>query len=107
MEKELFMETQFIAATATAVTTPKGQQIGSATKQIQLGWMVIGSCSSGTFSLANGTATSHTIMGLGTYTPAATSSILEFPPYVFSEGLYLMMAGTLTATIYYRETDEV
>ncbi len=100
------LETQFIAATATAVTNPKGQQIGSETKQIQLGWMVITACNSGVFSVANGTLTSY-VSVIGTYTPASGSSILEFPPYVFSEGCYLMMNGTLTATVYYREVDEV
>lgn len=88
-----------INATATG-------QIGSSSKRILVGGVIVNSHSTGTFRFANGTSTSWTAVG-GTYTPATGSSSVVFEPIEFDSGCFMMVGGTLDATVLVRELSDI
>lgn len=87
------------------INVTSSTQIGSSTKRIQLGGIIVNSHTTGTFKLVNGTATGTAIAG--TYTPASGSSILTFEPIEFDSGCFLVTAGTINVTLLVKELGDV
>jgi hypothetical protein len=82
------------------------RQIGSATKKVIIKGVIVNSHTTATFRFVNGTATNYTSIS-GTYTPATGSSNLTLDPIEFGAGCYMIVGGTLDATVLYRERDDV
>lgn len=72
------------------------------TSQAVLHAIVVNSHSTGTFRLATGTATSLTYVQ-GTYTPATGSSVIELKELEFTNGIYVVVGGTINLTAIYND----
>lgn len=91
------------------VIATASKQIGSTTKKIAVRGVIVNSHTSGTWRFVNGTAGQYataTSVG-GTYTPAAGSSDHIWEPIEFDSGCYMAVAGTLDATVLYRELSDI
>lgn len=72
------------------------------TKHSVLHAILVNSHTTGSFRIANGTATAFTAAG-GTYTPAAGSSVIEYKELEFASGMYIQTAGTLNLTAVFND----
>lgn len=95
-----------LISTWKTINATSTRQIGSATKKIKIGGVVVNSHTTGTFRFASGTATSYTAIG-GTYTPASGSSVITLEPIEFGSGCFMMVGGTFDSTVLYIEGDDI
>lgn len=95
-----------LITTWTPINATATRQLGSATKKIVVGGVLINSHTTGTFRFANGTSTSFTPVG-GTYTPATGSSAIMFEPIEFNSGCFMAIGGTFDATVLVKERDDI
>ena len=99
MSAQNLVQGQWIKAQGTNISA----KTQVTTSQAVLHSIIVNSNSSGSFRIANGTATSPTWV-MGTYTPTtATSGVVSFRELEFTNGIFIDVGGTINATVLYND----